>query len=135
MPNNQNTISYAQIAQQQNFCRSDIATTKRAFQDLIGQTKKLEGEILHLAATDTICPKERFQDAWDKREQLNNLNQQLTSIQQQMNNYMPPASTARLTEKERREIKALYQSGLYNQQQLADQYGVTQPTISDIVNV
>jgi transposase-like protein len=44
-----------------------------------------------------------------------------------------PQSSSRLTEEEKKQIKGLYLSGLYTQQQLANQYGVTQPTISDIV--
>jgi transposase-like protein len=48
-------------------------------------------------------------------------------------NFMPHASTARLSDQERQQIKGLYLSRLYTQQQLAEQYGVSQPTIGDIV--
>jgi predicted XRE-type DNA-binding protein len=101
-------------------------------QDLSGQTKKLRTAIWQLAATQPDCSKEVFEDAWKKREQLNQLNGQLASIGEQLERCLPRASTARLTEKERTEIKGLYNSGLYTQSQLAEQYDVTQPTISDI---
>lgn len=125
-------VQVIQAAQQQSFSRSDIATTKRAVRDLKDQTQKLSNAILQIAATSPDCDKEAFEAAWQQRQQLNSVQQQLTSLEQQLNNCLPHASTARLTDKERKEIQGLYSSGLYTQGQLADQYGVTQPTISDI---
>lgn len=125
-------VQVIQAAQQQSFSRSDIATTKRAVQDLKDQTQKLSNAILQIAATSPDCAKEAFEAAWQQRQQLNSVQQQLTSLAQQLSNCLPHASTARLTDKERKEIQGLYSSGLYTQGQLADQYGVTQPTISDI---
>jgi hypothetical protein len=103
--------------------RSDIATTKRAVQDLKDQTQKLSNAILQIAATSPDCAKEAFEAAWQQRQQLNSVQQQLTSLEQQLSNCLPHASTARLTDKERKEIQGLYSSGLYTQGQLADQYG------------
>ncbi|AMV47828.1 hypothetical protein [Paraburkholderia caribensis] len=121
-----------QAAQQQSFSRSDVATTKRALQDLTTQTKKLQDAIWQIAATQQECTKEAFEDAWKKRGQLNEVNRQLASIGQHLEATLPRVGAARLTEREKTEIKGLYQSGLYTQSQLAEQYGVTQPTISDI---
>lgn len=126
------TAQVVQAAQQQSFSRSDIATTRRAVQDLKDQTQKLSTAILQIAATSPDCAKEAFEAAWQQRHQLNQVQQQLNSLEQQIGNCLPHASTARLTDKERREIQGLYSSGLYTQGQLANQYGVTQPTISDI---
>jgi len=126
-------VQLIQSAQQQSFSRSDIATTKRAVQDLKQQTQKLSGAILKIAATSPDCDKEAFEAAWHKRQQLNSVQQQLASIEEQISDCLPQANTARLTEKERKEIQGLYSSGLYTQKQLADDYGVTQPTISDII--
>lgn len=126
------TVQVVQAAQQQSFSRSDIATTRRAVQDLKDQTQKLSNAILQIAATSPDCAKEAFEAAWQQRQQLNSAQQQLNSLEQQLSNCLPHASTARLTDKERKEIQGLYSSGLYTQGQLADQYGVTQPTISDI---
>ncbi|MEB4592259.1 hypothetical protein VSS37_14825 [Candidatus Thiothrix sp. Deng01] len=125
-------VQVVQTAQQQSFSRSDIATTRRAVQDLKDQTQKLSTAILQIAATSPDCPRGAFEAAWQQRQQLNQVQQQLNSLEQQISNYLPHASTARLTDKERKEIQGLYRSGLYTQGQLADQYGVTQPTISDI---
>ena len=57
----------------------------------------------------------------------------MSGLQKQMLDLMPETSTARLSDNERQQIKGLYSSGLYTQQEIADQYGVSQPTIGDIV--
>jgi predicted nucleic acid-binding Zn-ribbon protein len=129
----ENPSHIVQAAQQQSFSRADIATTRRAFQDLQGQTEKLKNAIFQIATDTPHCSKESFDEAWKKRDQLNQVQAQMTVLQEQMNGIMPSASTARLSEIERRQIKGLYATGLYTQQQLADQYGVSQPTIGDIV--
>lgn len=124
--------SKRQVAQQQSFSRSDVATTKRAIQDLENETKKLRDAIMQMASTDSDCPQELFEAAWQKQKQLNLANKELASLKQRLNNCLPHTSTARITDKERKEIRGLYSTGLYTQGQLAEQYGVTQPTISDI---
>lgn len=121
------------VAQQQQLSRSDIATAKRAIQDLRSQSEKLQQAVIQVVASQPQCTPEAFQEAWQKREELNKLNERLQHIEVQMNLNAPVASTARLTEKEKQEINGLYQSGLYTQAQLANQYGITQPTVSDIV--
>jgi DNA-directed RNA polymerase specialized sigma subunit len=122
-----------QAAQQQSITRADIATTKRAFQDLQGQAEKLKGALFSIAASAPHCSKESFEEAWSKRDQLNQVQQQMSGLQKQMLDLMPETSTARLSDNERQQIKGLYSSGLYTQQEIADQYGVSQPTIGDIV--
>jgi DNA-binding CsgD family transcriptional regulator len=122
-----------QAAQQQSFTRTDIATTKRAFQDLQGQTEKLKEGIFNVAASAPQCSKEAFEEAWEKRDQLNKVQEQMGQLQAQMSDLLPEASTARLSDTERQQIKGLYATGLYTQQQLAEQYGVSQPTIGDII--
>jgi hypothetical protein len=70
-----------------------------------------------------------------ERANLNSLHEQSHSLRDQLLTGMPQVSSnAALSTLERKEIKGLHGSGLYTQQQLADQYGVTQPTISQCVN-
>lgn len=126
-------VNYEQ-AQQQIFSRSDIATTKRAFQDIKNQASKLSKDITHYVSNTSNCSEHNFQEAWNKRQELNKLKEQLSAMEEQMTKCMPSQSNSRLKDHEKTEIKGLYQSGLYTQQQLATQYGVTQPTIHDIVN-
>lgn len=124
--------AYVQVAPQA-ISRTDVASTRRAFQDLTTQVTRLQNEVARLVASEAFVSQESFQQAWDKRLQLNQLNERIAEVRQQTESFMPQPGGARLTERERNEIKHLYQSGLYTQQKLADQYGVTQPTIGDIV--
>lgn len=129
----ENTTHIVQAAQQQCFTRSDIATTHRAFNDLQQQAGKLSNAIFQIAATAPHCSQEAFQTAWNHRQELNQIQGQLGELNARMEAMMPSASTARLSDNERTQIRGLYASGLYTQQELADQYGVSQPTIGDIV--
>ncbi|MEI8573957.1 hypothetical protein U737_12225 [Methylomonas sp. LW13] len=122
-----------QVAQQQQITRSDVATTKRAFQDLKDKAEKLSNTVFQIAASAQTCNKDAFEEAWKHRQELNEVNSELSKLEEKMAACMPSTSTARLSEKEKNEIRGLYATGLYTQQQLADQYGVTQPTIGDIV--
>ena len=126
-------VPVLQVVQQQSFSRSELATKQRAFDDLKSLTQKASSEILRIAATSPNCTREAFEMAWKKRQELNSLQQQLDSIEQKLNDCLPPKGSARLTDKERKEIQGLYSSGLYTQAQLAEQYGKTQSTISDII--
>jgi two-component SAPR family response regulator len=126
------TVQVIQAAQQQSFSRSDVATTRRAVQDLKDQTQKLSSAILQIAATSPNCDMEEFKTAWEQRKKLNQAQHELRSLEERIGSLLPRASTARLTNSERKQIQGLYSSGLYTQGQLADQYGVTQPAISDI---
>lgn len=128
----ENPAHIIQAAQQQSFTRTDIATTHRAFNDLQQQADKLSNAIFRVAATAQHCSQEAFQEAWNRRNELNQIQEQLGSLRTQMDTMMPVASTSRLSETERTQIKGLYASGLYTQKELADQYGVSQPTVGDI---
>lgn len=132
-PIEQTQPSIVHAAQQQQITRSDVATTKRAFQDLKNQAEKLSNTVFQIAATAPNCTKEAFEEAWEQRNKLNAVNVELAKLEGEMATCMPSTSTARLGDKEKKEIRGLYATGLYTQQQLADQYGVTQPTIGDIV--
>ncbi|MDD2863949.1 MAG: hypothetical protein PHC99_04415 [Methylococcales bacterium] len=132
MSDNFNNISaapYEQISNRAYFSRTDVATTKRGCQDLTNQISKLNDEIYRDFSDRSKDPA----DLLKKRERLIALKDQFEEIESQLNEYLPQIGSSRLTETEKNQIKGLYASGLYNQQQLANQYGVSQPTISDIV--
>lgn len=126
-------IVTVEVAQQQIFSRSDAATIKRAFQDLNKKTTILQNEIMRLAATEKDCSVENFKEAWENRKKLNELNTQFSSLEKDLSSYLPKPSTARLSTREKQEIKGLYQAGLYTQSQLAEQYNIRQSSVSDII--
>ncbi|PTP62694.1 hypothetical protein CWO01_10595 [Vibrio splendidus] len=134
--NTNNTSDTQQVQeqkQQQCFTRSDVATTRRAVQDLKGQSEKLKSSLSQSLSTADNTSMDEFQAIWSKREKLNQVNIQVKELEQSINEIMPSLSKTKLSDEEKNEITGLYNSKLYNQTQLADQYGVSQPTIGDVI--
>jgi len=127
----------AQVAQaeQPAFSRAQVAATTRAFQDINGQIEHARNVIGHSMTNAASMGYGAFQQAWAAREQLNQLQGQATNLQTGLSQHMPAPSSfqGNLSEAERVQIRGLYQTGMYTQQQLADQYGVSQATIARIV--
>lgn len=113
--------------------RSDVATMRRSISDLKSQVNRLQNNLETTIAQSENMEYTTFQSAWEQRKELNQLNKTISEIKDRLKQHTPLPSNARLTEQERNEIRGLHSSGLYTQQQLADQYGVTQPTISDLL--
>ncbi|POY54817.1 hypothetical protein PB70LOC_04473 [Pectobacterium versatile] len=128
-----NGASPQQIVQRVEYTRTDVATTRRALSDLELQRSRLGEQVQRRMATASTANLEEFQAAWNDRSSLNDVNDQISSIRQTLESMMPSESSARLSQDERTQITGLYASGLYTQSQLAQQYGVSQPTIGDIV--
>lgn len=116
-----------------NTTRSDIASIKRSIQDINEQIDKKRSSI------DTVLRNSRTLDSAEtlkllkEREKLNHLNQTSEELQRKLLPDRPVSSAASLSTQERREIKGLYNSGLYTQRQLAEQYGVTQSAVSQSI--
>ncbi|WDM41692.1 hypothetical protein KNV99_20725 (plasmid) [Acinetobacter nosocomialis] len=112
--------------------RSDTASVRRAIQDINRQIDNRRSNIdavLRDARTlDTLSVTQLITE----RENLNQLHERSQELQNQLISNVP-SSSASLSTQEKREIAGLYQSGLYTQKQLADQYGVTQSAISQSV--
>ncbi|MFC2436200.1 MAG: hypothetical protein ACFNOK_05425 [Aggregatibacter sp.] len=113
--------------------RSDVATVKRSIRDLQKQVSRLQNNLSSQLTRQEQVDLTSFQQVWENRKKLNSLNQKINELEQEISPHIPSLGNARLTEEEKRQIKGLHNSGLYTQKELADQYGVTQPTISDIV--
>lgn len=125
-----------QAQQQVAVTRAQVATTARAFQDLSAQISNTRDVLIAQVANPAEVGLPAFTAAWNARERLNQLHEQLTAVQTGLNAHMPSPSDfqTRLNEHERTQIRGLYASSLYTQQDLAEQYGVTQPTIARIVD-
>ena len=122
-----------QIEQRIEYSRSDVATTRRALSDLEQQSSRLGEQIQRQMATANTATPEEFRRAWENRSQLNQVNEQISAMRDTMERMMPGTGNARLSNEERTQIQGLYASGLYTQTELANQYGVSQPTIGDVV--
>lgn len=125
-------IIQQQVAEQAT-TRSDVATMRRSISDLKSQVDRLQGNLTATLTQPKSMEFSNFELAWKQREELNQLHENISELESKLKQHAPSASSARLTEQERKEIRGLHSSGLYTQQQLADQYGVTQPTISDLL--
>jgi hypothetical protein len=115
--------------------RSHVASTRRAIQDIDQQIDNRRSRIDAVLRDSRSLGMEQTTQLLQERANLNSLHEQSHSLRDQLLTGMPQVSSnAALSTLERKEIKGLHGSGLYTQQQLADQYGVTQPTISQCVN-
>lgn len=113
------------------FSRAQVATTRRGIDDLRSGIDRIERTLLDQSydASDA-----GVHDSFMKFQQARKLKAELNRALEQTEAMLPTHGNAKLTEEEKRQIRGLYSTGLYTQEQLARQYGVTQPTISDVVN-
>jgi uncharacterized phage infection (PIP) family protein YhgE len=111
--------------------RSDVASVRRSMQDINQQIDNRRSRIDDVLRNNRSLSSEQIIDLLDNRENLNQLHTQASNLERQLVADMPQVpSNAALSTRERQEIQGLYRSGLYTQRQLADQYGVSQPAIS-----
>lgn len=115
--------------------RSDVATQKRALQDLKIQIKKhSEALASQLTTPSGIVSSEQTMVFITARNEVNQLVEHVEKIEETLARNSPAGSSARLSEVEKTEIKGFYGTGLYTQSQLADQYGITQPAVGQIIS-
>ena len=112
--------------------RSDTASVRRAVQDINRQIDNRRSNIDAVLRDARTLDTSSVTQLITERENLNQLHERSQELQNQLISNVP-LSSASLSTQEKREIAGLYQSGLYTQKQLADQYGVTQSAISQNV--
>jgi hypothetical protein len=112
--------------------RSDTASVRRAIQDINRQIDNRRSNIDAVLRDARTLDTSSVTQLITERENLNQLHERSQELQNQLISNVP-SSSASLSTQEKREIAGLYQSGLYTQKQLADQYGVTQSAISQSV--
>ncbi|MBE3954498.1 hypothetical protein HJ144_24440 [Vibrio parahaemolyticus] len=100
--NSGDTQQVQEQKQQQCFTRSDVATTRRAIQDLKGQSEKLKSSLSQSLAMADNTSMDEFQSIWNKREQLNQVNTQVKELEQSLNEIMPSLSKAKLSDEEKK---------------------------------
>lgn len=111
--------------------RSDVASVRRSMQDINQQIDNRRSRIDDVLRNNRSLSYEQIKDLINNRENLNHLHTQASNLENQLVADMPQVSSnAALSARERQEVQGLYRSGLYTQRQLADQYGVSQPAIS-----
>ncbi|MBK5376205.1 hypothetical protein JFT81_16360 [Pseudomonas sp. TH43] len=115
----------------QHLSRAAVASTRRGIDDLTQGIQHIERSLLQQGFSSTnqqtaVEVAEQFLEAQRLKAELGRALARTEAI-------LPSHGNAKLTEEEKNQIRGLYASGLYTQAQLARQYGVQQPTISEIV--
>lgn len=123
----------AELRSEVQTTRSDTASVRRAIQDINRQIDNRRSNIDLILRDARTLDTSAFTNLIEERENLNDLHLRSQELQNELVANMPSSSSASLSTQEKREIKGLYQSGLYTQRQLAEQYGVTQSAISQSV--
>lgn len=120
--------------QHQTISRSDIADTTRSKQDLLKQISNLRNELTESMTNHKITDYNEINEMYEKKNDLVKLEDQVKELYEKIDSMQPSInSNAKLTDNEVREIQGFAATGRYTQQQLAEQYGVKQPTISDVI--
>ena len=115
--------------------RAQAASAHRAFQDINASIQHAQEVLSNAMTFAPVMGYDAFQQAWQARQALNGYQEQANQLQQGLSSHIPAPSAfqAQLSDTERKQIRGLYASGLYTQQHLASQYGVSQATIARIV--
>lgn len=110
--------------------RSDVARLHRATQDIERHINHTKQNIDATLRDSRYISPESLKNLAEERNRLNTLYADANRLKESLMQNSPAASTAAFSDKEKKEIKALYDSGLYTQKELAQQYGVSQSAIS-----
>lgn len=129
----ENNASRIEEGGQMQMTRSNVAVVKLSVVSLEKQVEKIAQALIKDLINPINVGAKAFAQAWEKRNQLNTLNEKISSLNADIKNVLPIVGNARLSELEKNEIRSLYNSRLYTQQDLAASYGVSQPTIADVV--
>jgi hypothetical protein len=109
--------------------RTVVATTRRGIDDIKKGIEEVAKGLMHQGFDEEMTVNEvaaKFLEAQRLRAELN-------AVLARTEAMLPNHGNAKLTENEKKQIRGLYSTGLYTQTQLAGQYGVQQPTISEII--
>lgn len=110
--------------------RSDVARLHRATQDIDRHINRSTQNIDAMLRENRHISTETLTNLATERNRLNDLHAESERLKKSLMTNAPVASNASFTDREKKEIKSLYESGLYTQKELALQYGVSQSAIS-----
>lgn len=136
VPGSVPAVAHVIRAEQPVVSRAQVASTMRAFQDVDAHISNSRAVLADKMTNAASMGQQDFQEAWEARKNLNQLHDQLNDLRVGLEKHMPAPSDfqAPLTPEEKTQIVGLYASGLYTQRQLAEQYGVSQPTVGRAVS-
>lgn len=132
---NHSPSAMVQIQQKhETVSRADIAATIRAKQDVQKQINNLRSELTNVMVNDSSISGDKILSVIESKNKLVELERkgdeffsELSSLQPKIN------SKVRFSEQEIEEIKNVAALKRYTQEQLGEQWGVSQPAISEIL--
>lgn len=131
--NHSPTPIVAPSEQKQSTSREVVAQTKAALQSL-EKTAKIEKESIEdTLKNQRVVTEEQFDALKTRRQNLNQINQAIDNLKDKLEPIINIKFKGKLTDDEKNTIAKQYDSNRFTQAELAEQYGVNQSTISDIV--
>lgn len=128
-PYEPNDPGYVIKTESREMTRSEVAKGRRALQEMNDTLLAVERQLL----SDDLTSSTALEVA-EKIVLASNLRKKLQDAVPMLQGSMPNPGNARLSDGERRQIKGYYHTGNYTQEQLADQFQVSQATVSNIVS-
>lgn len=115
-------------AQAEIFSRSKRAAVRRNMADLYRVLEHVQRNLFETPVTQTNAEHvaRQFLAAAELKEAIR-------KNQPEILESLPPTRGSKLSEPERREIAGFYATGLYTQEELAAQYGVSQATVHGVI--
>ncbi|MYN04404.1 hypothetical protein GTP41_20125 [Pseudoduganella sp. DS3] len=119
---------YEALAESRMMTRSEVAAAKRSISELSKSLDQIQRQLINtpVAKTNAHEVAEKLLAASALRESLNRHEAQVLSA-------LPQSKGGKLSDRERKEISGYYSTGHFTQGALAEQYGVSQSTIHEIV--
>lgn len=127
-PSNPSNPGYIIRTESREMSRSEVAQARRSFQEMNESLLAVERQLLH----EDLRP-ENANEVAQRMVLASDLRRRLQAALPVLESSMPSAGNARLTDRERQQIQGYYATGNYTQDQLADQFQVSQSTVHNIV--
>lgn len=125
-----NEAVVSQVESRMQITRSDVARLHRATQDIERHINRSSQNIDATLRENRHISPDTLKTLVEERNRLNNLYTESERLKTSLVQNTPIASNAAFVDREKKEIRSLYESGLYTQKELAQQYGVSQSAIS-----
>jgi DNA-directed RNA polymerase specialized sigma subunit len=120
--------AYRVQAESNVLSRSEVAATKRNLTELGKSLDLIQRQLISTPVDQTNA-----QEVAEKLLAASALRESLKRHEQQIVSSLPQTKGGKLSDRERQEIAGYYATGHFTQDALAEQYGVSQSTIHEVV--
>lgn len=128
MSGNNSKPAYRVQAESHVLSRSQVAAAKRSLTELGKSLDLIQRQLINTPVDQTSA-----QEVAEKLLAASALRESLKRNEQQILSSLPQTRGGKLSDRERQEIAGYYATGHFTQDALAEQYGVSQSTIHEVV--